>query len=470
MISHLIVGSGLSAWATALALIDRGLKPILVDFGSETSQRDAQISHLGKLATKGVQRSVAAFSYPSDLVSCIDGRHLPLSSIRGGLGELWGAGILHRKFDELTLDPSVRGAVEVAQIRLANEFFPSGTNDQSSRRFTLSEKSTSTPMSGRYSKIFASLQQVESPQVIFGTPRIAFGRPVSTCVKCGLCRSGCPEELFFSPRTSIERLARDGMLELVEGPVLDVSPQNSFVDVRLPGQVIQAEKVFISAGPIATPALLQRSRLLRDEVTVSDSAVFYGMFLNRERANGDEFEFASAHMVAFSTSSGVDDFQLAFYESHHELTERIATHLRLPRNLFRLPKRVQLRLNPVIGFLGSARSGRLRLTYRANQTVVSRETNTETAESARAVIQKVSAATKQFGLWSSPRLLSVPGVGDGYHSGASLPVGGEDVDLDGRLRSHPNVLITDASSLVDIPAGSHTFLAMANAYRIAMCS
>lgn len=470
MVSHLIVGSGLSAWATALALIDRGVRPLLVDFGPGAFERDVQISHVGKLATKGVQRSLTAFSYPRDLVSCVDGRHLPLSSLRGGLGELWGAGILHRRYGEISLDASVREAIESAQIRLANEFFPSGTNDQSSSRFILSEGSSPTPQSRRYSKIFESLQQVESPQVLFGMPRIAFSRPVPTCTRCGLCRSGCPEGLFFSPKTAIEKLVRDGMLELIEGPVLCISPQNSFVNVQLPSREIQAEKVLISAGPIATPALLQRSKLLRDEITVCDSAVFYGMFLNRERANGDELAFASSHMVAFPAAAGVDDFQLAFYESHDELTERIATHLRLPRDLCRIPKIVQLRLNPVIGFLGSAQSGKLRLIHRANQTMVSREANTETIESARSVIRKVSAVTKGFGLWSSPRLLSLPGVGVGYHSGASLPVGGEDVDLDGRLRSHPNILITDASSLVDIPAGSHTFLAMANAYRIALRS
>jgi choline dehydrogenase-like flavoprotein len=41
------------------------------------------------------------------------------------------------------------------------------------------------------------------------------------------------------------------------------------------------------------------------------------------------------------------------------------------------------------------------------------------------------------------------------------------VDWSGKLKALPSVRIVDASSLMRIKAGSHTFMAMANAHRIA---
>jgi choline dehydrogenase-like flavoprotein len=41
------------------------------------------------------------------------------------------------------------------------------------------------------------------------------------------------------------------------------------------------------------------------------------------------------------------------------------------------------------------------------------------------------------------------------------------VDWNGRLKSYQCVRVVDASTLPRIKAGSHTFMAMANAFRIA---
>ena len=63
-------------------------------------------------------------------------------------------------------------------------------------------------------------------------------------------------------------------------------------------------------------------------------------------------------------------------------------------------------------------------------------------------------------------LAFVPSPGSGYHSGAAMPMGGNYVDYSGRLIQAGSIQIVDATSLPKIPAGSHTFTAMANAYRI----
>jgi choline dehydrogenase-like flavoprotein len=86
---------------------------------------------------------------------------------------------------------------------------------------------------------------------------------------------------------------------------------------------------------------------------------------------------------------------------------------------------------------------------------------------AQSVLARVARTTKKHGLYPIPKLIVVPQTGSGYHSGASMPMGGELIKFDGSLNSAPGVYVIDASVLPEIWAGSHTFTAMANAYRIA---
>jgi hypothetical protein len=83
-------------------------------------------------------------------------------------------------------------------------------------------------------------------------------------------------------------------------------------------------------------------------------------------------------------------------------------------------------------------------------------------------MRKVGSSTKQFGLHPIPKLILIPPTGNGYHSGASMPMGGDLINFNGALKSDSRIYVVDASVLPEIWAGSHTFTAMANAYRIAI--
>lgn len=466
-LENVIVGSGPTAWATALGLLEKGDFPTLIDFGPDPWSSSSRISRSSKPALKGSSSSDELFAYPASLVASADKEYLPLTSARGGLSQIWGAGVLVRDFKDFEGLEAISEDLRFAYECVSKKLYPLGSDDQTSRRFSLPSGSTRAPQSKRYKSVLSKIENRNFPGVLFGSPRIAFSNPASNCTLCGLCRSGCPESLFFNARRTIEGLAEHKFLSILDGPVIQLRSTHSRLEIQLPGKVVTADKAFLCAGPVGTPALLQRSGMIAGEFAIPDSAVFYGVCWNSSPSNGDEEKFASSHMVAYSTAFGPDDFQIAFYESHPELSERLTQLLKIPNSALKIPRPIQSRLNPLIGFLDSTKSGKLILRKSGDRTVVFRVKNSDTRRAAKHALSRVALHCHEFGLHIFSNIFMCPPVGSGYHSGASMPINGEYVNLDGSLKGNENIYVTDASSLPHLWAGSHTYAAMANAFRIA---
>jgi hypothetical protein len=175
-------------------------------------------------------------------------------------------------------------------------------------------------------------------------------------------------------------------------------------------------------------------------------------------------------MVAYSRRSGADDFQLALYESNYEYLSRLGSLLGIPASFLKVPRAFVNRVNAGIGFLDSSLSGTLTIQFENQRSIVTRSEPKNLRKSALKIIVRVAKSTREVGITPIPKFVIVPTVGSGYHSGASMPIDGKHVDISGRLRAAQNVFVVDATSLPEISAGSHTFTAMANAFRIAQSS
>lgn len=465
IVDDLIIGSGPSAWAAAQGVIARGGRPTVVDFGQSIQIAPPAIRGTSKFAMKGDPEKERIFAYPRSLIASTDGNHLPLTSSRGGLSRIWGAGILVRPADELGIDSEVAASFEGAYEILLSLLPSTGANDQTSRRFPLSRSEGVVPVSSRFKKLIEDLQD-KGGDVLAGYPRLSLNGGSSKCTRCGLCLAGCPDQLFFSASVAFDALLSNNLCELIVGPVTEIAAQVNFVEVRTPVQSFRARRVFLAAGPIGSPALLQRSGLIPTTVTVQDSAVFYSGLINLNEAQGDEGEFAAAHAAFYSTTSGREDFQITAYESNDSYRERLTEVFRIPRSVTNLLKPVANRFNPIIGFLDSSVSGSLELHFRGGRTWVNRTPNPLARDAARQSLRRLGNYLRGSRFRTMPRMVIFPYVGSGYHAGASLPLGGTEVSLESRLRYSERVFVVDASVLPRIPAGSHTFAAMANAYRV----
>ena len=467
MIDDLIIGTGPTAWAAAEGVIARGGFPVLLDFGLRPNITAPIISGTSSLAVKGDSERAALFSYPNTLVSASDGRHLPISSARGGLSKIWGAGILMRSIQELSELAPISSELDAAFHALYNLLPSTGKNDQLSNRFPLPISQGVAPTSRRYENFISKMQNSNS-DVLVGYPRMAMKTERSACIRCGLCLSGCPESLFFSADLFLNKLEELGKCGFEVGPALSIESSGESSIVNTPFGQLKARRIYLAAGPIGTPALLQRSNLVPEVLEVMDSAVFYSGLINQNATTGSEKDFTSSNASIFSNSAGSDDFQIAVYESNPEYIQRVKSAIPRLGSLVKVPKSVISRINPVIGFLDSSVSGRLKLNYRGGRTWVDRQSSPETKHHVNRALARTSLALKGTGVHVLKKISLVPVPGSGYHSGASLPMGGSLIDFGARLREAPSIMIVDASSLPRIPAGSHTFTAMANDYRVAV--
>ena len=458
-----VVGSGPTGFAAVLALVHSGRSPVVVDCGASPAYSPPGFGGPSRLALKADPAHLDVFGYPRSLIMSADTRQLPLSSARGGLATIWGAGILARCRDEMPeLDPVMPG-IEEAYRALFAALPAAGRDDALSKRFPWPSGTPAAPQSRRYADLVSAMAG-RSDEVIMGAARVALD--ARRCLELGACLTGCPLGLFFSPGEALTKLAREGRCRLVDGPVLHIEGAPTRLVLSLPGRQLHTNRVFLAAGPVATPALLQRSDLAPRVLSVADSAVFYLAFINRLPVTGDEGRYAAAQAAIYATAPGKTDFQISFYESNDYYFNTIASVSSAVAGVLRPLRGLAGRFNAGIGFLDSSVSGELVLHYGNGRTSVVRK-RARVRPRVSQVIATVGRALKGTGLTPVPGLVLIPPAGCGYHSGSGLPMGSRMVDFSGRLVAEPRVHIVDASALPKIWAGSHTFTAMANAYRIA---
>lgn len=463
-LSDVIVGSGPTAYAVALGLLEGGRRPTVVDFGAAPRLPSTARRGASTIAEKSSGAAADPFAYPGTLVSCSGSSGLPLSSVRGGLSTVWGAGVLFRAAADMPELSPVAAGVDAGYAALAGRMALAGENDRISDRFPWPVTTVPAPGSTRFTEIRRRAVHQSDAGVLIGGPRLALD--ARACVQCGQCLTGCPDRLFFAADQAFRGLERQGRCELAAGPVLRLEPDGDGVWVRTPLGRFRAQRVYLAAGPIATPALLQRSGIIRDRVVVRDSAIFYAPLFNSNPAHGDEQNFTAAQLMVAASSPGDHDFAFSVYESNGEFRDRLARLLRLPPAVIPFPRPLRDRLNAAIGSLPMAASGTLELTFRSGRTWVSLRPNPLTGQAAQRALTRAKSALREVGLHPLVRSTIVPPPGSSYHSGCALPMGGDDLDWSGRLRGVPAIRVVDASALPALWPGSHTFTAMANAHRI----
>ena len=162
---------------------------------------------------------------------------------------------------------------------------------------------------------------------------------------------------------------------------------------------------------------------------------------------------------------------MSIYEYSDEFKNRLEQMVPSPiRPLIKLLAPLTRRIVPGIGFLSQDVSGLIRLVFDGQRTTVTFVQNDLTKEAIRSAKKLLGRTSRRLGLLNIPNPFATPSIGAGFHAGASMPMGGDSqhlVDWDGKLKVSSCIQIVDATSLMRIKAGSHTFMAMANAYRIA---
>lgn len=516
---HYVIGSGPAGVATAAALIANGRDVTLLDAGvsagaenqllrSRMAQREPEEWTLeerqasrAKLASDELASKLSFGSdhpyrpIPEEIDIDYGGLEVRGSFAKGGLSDVWGAAVLPFVASDTERWPIKAEELRDAHAAVVQMLHVAGKRDALAKLFPLPVYQDEGPRQCmQVQRLMSSLQRnqekLEQRGVLFGSSRLAVNfsgardNGAGECNYCGHCLHGCPRDLIYSSRHTLEQLTATGKLRYVPGVIVKTIEERGkkvTIDAVIRGGSVafEADRAFLAAGVFNTTAILLRSFGWYDKcVEIADS------------------QYYVLPLLQFSAVSNVDRERLhtlaqVFLEIRNaEISEHLV-HLQIygfndllvdamKHTLGRLwgfmPKNQILgRLLLVQGYLHSDHSGsiRARLTRRSNGDVLrlTGVENPETRSRVRRVVDELRAMSLLLRAVPVRSLLRILQPGRGFHCGGSFPMAAHpqsgQTDVLGRPLGWERVHVVDASVFPSIPATTITQTVMANAYRIA---
>ena len=464
VVDNLIVGSGLAAIATAMALRERGAAFEVLDIGYDldpaTEQTVARLSQQRpqawngrdreqlfpppKTSTKGVQRRLlfgSDFPYriPDAFSVNMENCTTELSHGLGGFGNVWGAAMLPYSARVLRGWPIPQDELDRSYRNVLKYVPLSAENDGLGRTFPLhTERATVLDRSRQVEALLRAFgrrgDRLARHGVEFGRARVAVdtteGR--TGCRYCGMCLDGCVYGSIFSPRgqwkqlEAVDRVVRRGSY------ALEFKEHDDHVIVTTvgtdDGEIRQwrARRVFLAAGHFATARMIARSLKRFDEtIRIQDSQYFFFPLLSY-RGIHEEVRFALAEMFLEILNEDITDDYLHFQLYGMNGIFRQTLRAMIPRPIPLSP--IAGRFYMFQGYLGAADSGHLEMEVKAagekhDEVVIRGVENPRALPVARKVQALLRRNLIGFGL-IPPRYLQLVPPGRSFHTGGSFPMGG----------------------------------------------
>ena len=329
-----IVGSGPAGIASARALLTRGLEVTMLDAGLDLEPERAEVvRRLGSLpperwsnsdrdylrdgpapTVRGILRKgIYGSTYPyrplgdTPLVEeSADVGAVP-SYARGGLSNVWGAGVLPYAEDKFANWPVSRADLAPHFEAVLRMLPLAGAPDRRERRFPLyTEDLGPLDLSQQASAFLGDLEgrgnELEQAGFAFGRSRLAVRtRPAGAdagCVYCGLCLHGCPYRLIYSTAATLDTfIAEEPRFHYVPGVVVQrVREAGTTVTIEgtdgtgMPRSFV-GTRVFLACGTLSTTrVVLESMRAYETPVRFKDSQYFLVPVLRRAAVSDVESE------------------------------------------------------------------------------------------------------------------------------------------------------------------------------------
>ena len=514
---HYVIGSGPSGVAGAAALIERGHEVTLLDAGLTLEpEREARRLRMAMVdADEWREEDVAASRAPLErdvdratkLHHGSDYPYRPIANAiainygnlgvrssfaKGGLSNVWGASLLPFRSEDTGDWPVPTAELESAHAAVLEMLPVAGVRDQLTEVFPLPVRKLHVPRSGKQiERLMATLTRNQAKLagrgITFGRSRLAVqfsGKsPGESCNYCGQCLQGCPRDLIYSSRHSLEKLIASGRCTYVKDIVVEkISEREKSVEIQAVGPSgptrLNGERVFLAAGVFSSTAILLRSLGWFDRPVEIADAQYY------------VFPLLQLGSTANVSRERLHTLAQVFLEISHEDISPHLVHLQvygynnllgklLEHKLGRLWRyfpsdSVLGRLLLVQGYLHSKHSGHITACLRRRRDIDTLELrgieNPDSADRVSRVIRLLRWQSLALGALPVAPLLQMTSPGRGFHCGGSFPMAREPVpgqtDLLGRPAGWARTHVLDATVFPSIPATTITQTVMANAYRI----
>jgi ferredoxin len=526
MTESLIIGSGPAAAGAALALSqDPSQRITVIDIGHrlEANHRQAVVrlasagpsawnkDDLDLIRLQPASASVRGLpekrAYGSDFpfrdVGQLQGvsgngevNQSVVSGAYGGLSNVWGSQIM--VFTDATFQTWPVSATEMRPHyeRILNEIPYAGEEDALSQHFPLVGPARPLPpLAPRTNDVLAAAaahhDRLAHSRVLVGRARLALQS--DSCVRCGLCMTGCPYSLIYSASHTFDRLRTAGRIEYHDrlmATELGQEDERPFVRARhMDGSdqlhTFSADRIFVACGALGTTRLVLGSlRLFDQDVHLGESVQFALPMMSRRptpdpRGNA-EFTLNQFNMVIATDDDWLDVSQIHFYPYNPAVIDAMPgildSKIGTP-----IADQVLRRMTIGLGYLPSWASPTLRVRATAPSDasvlpglVLSGDILRPTQSPMfRNVLRRILRVAPSLDLWPVLPMMFFAAPGKSYHFGGSFPHsdapadGPLTTDRLGRLSQWSNIHLIDASVFPNVPATTFTLTIMANAHRIA---
>jgi choline dehydrogenase-like flavoprotein len=519
---NVIVGTGPAAAAAILALADDPSEQItVVDIGEQLADdKAAAVDRMSalqpaqwanadrELVTVGpAERAGSALpekrAYGSNhmfvdlgqqrgLVMPDRGNDAAVSGAFGGFSTVWGAQIM--PFSRATFDrwpfgwddiePHYRAVL--AEVPLAAE-----ADDYAEDFPLLSSGTHLPPVSARTAAVLSRYRRhrdaIRAAGIVVGKARLALAG--NSCVKCGLCMTGCPYSLIYSARHTIDRFVARGrvrhisrvLITAVDQPI-GRTPSVRGIDLASGREMrLEADRVFVGAGGLGTTRIALNSlHAPPRQVGLQESMQFLVPLVSR-RSTGDPRGQRDFTLNQFNLLLKYDDQAYTTSQVHcYPYNPAIADALPgwLPPHM---SGAVLGRVTAALGYLPSWRSPKMRIELRARHQGALPDIAVRVVSDRRpammiSVLRRLSALGPKLDLFPVLPMVRLSGPGKSYHFGSTFPhrsnfaSGPAGSDVLGRIGGFRNVHLIDGSVLPSVPSTTFTLTVMANAHRIVSAS
>ena len=503
--ADIVVGSGPSGFAVALARLSLGRQVILVDGGRDlepaaearrlaaaarpaeswsAAERAAWIAPQFEAPPGRPRRYGSDFATEFETLTFAAGDPVALRASRavGGLSNLWGSAMLPWRQEDIAgwpvgtaeLAPSWRALAELVPIAgepdALADLFPA--LDMAGRR-ALPAGPQAQGLLERLARRGPALARLGARA---GRARVAVAQG---CRCCGLCLHGCPWGLIWSARNALDGLRADPRFDYRPGLVVrSLEEQAGGVLARLEtGEALRGERLFLAAGVLETARIRMASpggpaeTVLRDSrFALMPSVQLWGNGRRPDRMPFNTLTQAFVEIDDRALSPGLIHTQIYAWNEFYGPDLR-ANYRRLL--LFAGPALDALarRLMVAQVFLHSDQSHAFALRLgRDGRLVTELRENPAAAPAMDAALRRVAAVLRLGGLAPLRFAARTTDVGASFHVGASLPMrrdpGPQESDVLGRPGGRGRIYLVDASVLPAVPATTITFGVMGNAHRI----
>ena len=518
-----IVGSGHTAIAVARKLVERGVRPTILDVGdtldpalqqvierlrtmprTEWAAEDiAEVTRNATVTTDKPRRLAYGSHYVyggnRDAAPFDESEEGPRPTFaRGGFSEVWGAAMLPADDCDIANWP-IRHADLAPYYQQVLDGLPlSAVDDGLARHFPLFRSNPEAlklpPAIGSFlNRLNRSRSLNNRDDVSFGQARLAVrvsdSEQAPGCSYCGYCLSGCVYGSIYTATEDLTRLERAGDVDYRPGhTVIRIDQRGDQVVVtsrRADGSqdATTFDRVFLAAGAINSTRIVLESKRLFDERVVMKTT--QGFVLPMLRLRSAPFVWPDANTLAgvffeFKTPGVSEHWAHVQINSANELVmQRLGYQVDRRGMKQRLLKMGLKRLLVAACNFHSDHAGSHTLTLRAGANGQPGSLAIETMPSdtfafvARRAARRLTRHMLRVGVM--PLLPMIRGAYKkpwGWHFGGTMPMaknpkGELATDVLGRPTGWSRVHVVDSSVFPSIPATTLALVAMANACRIA---